>query len=150
MATQENGLESARGLEVEEAEEGDKRRRNKRQPLVNPMEAAVAHRGSKEGTQTTGQKKRGRPAKGSFTVTEDSDLLDQVAKRPVQVTTGHAVVNTATLFSDSTPKFHASNFVKIAYDPAQGGVTWFSGVHYQHGWSAKSTCRCRCSQAAVL
>ena len=108
MSTQENGLESARGLEVEEAEEDDKRRRHKRQPLVNPMEAAVAHRGSKGGTQATGQKKRGRPAKGSFTVTEDSDLLDQVAKRPVQVTTEHTVVNSVTLFPDPTPRIYAT------------------------------------------
>lgn len=49
------------------------------------MTAVVAQRESQGPSQPQGQKKRGRPAKGTFTVTEDSDLLDQVARRPVQV-----------------------------------------------------------------
>lgn len=83
---QNKGLESARGLDEEDpdgeaAVKDSKKRRWQR--LVNPMEAQGAAGPSKGGAGE--KKKRGRPAKGSFTVTEDSDLLDQVAKRPVQV-----------------------------------------------------------------
>lgn len=87
-SAQDKGLESARGLEVEREEDDDlgaNARRYKRQPLINPMSAVVAQGGSQGEPQA--HKKRGRPSKGSFSVTADSDLLDQVARRPVQVRT---------------------------------------------------------------
>ena len=82
---QNKGLESAMGLDQENAEgqmpDGNSKKR-RRQALVHPLEAqgAAAPKGA-----PGEKKKRGRPAKGTFTVTEDSDLLDQVAKRPAQV-----------------------------------------------------------------